>query len=661
MEFSNIKFEMPKNKSAAIKVVGVGGGGSNAVNYMFKQGIQGVDFIVSNTDAQALNSSEVPVKIQLGAHITEGLGAGANPEVGEQAALESLEDIKAIFDSNTKMAFITAGMGGGTGTGAAPIIASCAKEMGILTVGICTAPFYFEGKMRLEQAKAGIEKFRHSVDSLIIINNDKLRELYGNLGYKSGFAKADEVLATAAKGIAEVITYHYDTNIDLRDARTVLAESGTAIMGSGKASGEHKARKAIELALDSPLLNDNKISGAKNVLLLIVSGTDEITLDEVGVINEYIQQEAGNHPNIIMGIGEDEELGENISVTVIATGFPVDQQTYATTEEKKVIHNLEDEKPLTRSFQVRKNPADSAQEPKDILQAPLFHRSEEDLNWTQNTKHEDLVEHSAMTDLDQTEDKTDLPSRSYEKVIDQESDTDTHIDANKSLPMNAVEQPTTEKPENTAHNTPSESTEIEPTLQTKEFTLFTYDDDWEEEAQTPFVNRKSVEAAPAEETTSPEPMPQEPVKPLFKKPEAPQNSFKSTTQAEVEVEVEEPVAPQPKTTPFLTPAVEPSIFSRKPKMESETDNTGEKSSAGKISDAIQRQIEERRERLKKFNFKFKNPGGGSNNIDDTPAYQRKGVNLNQDNSRTPGGTILETDKDNELKLRPNKYLHDKED
>lgn len=337
-----IQIEVYKNKSAAIKVIGIGGGGSNAVNYMFEQGITGVNFIVCNTDAQALGNSPVPTKIQLGASITEGLGAGADPEVGEKSALESLEDVKRVLDSNTKMVFITAGMGGGTGTGAAPIIANISKDMGILTVGIVTIPFYFEGKTRIEQAQKGIKVLRENVDSLIVINNDKLRELYGNLGFKAGFAKADEVLTTAAKGIAEVITHHYKQNIDLRDARTVLKSSGTAVMGSAVAGGENRAKEAATKALDSPLLDDNKITGARNVLLLIVSGTIEITIDEIGIISDYIQTEAGNNANIIMGIGEDNNIEENISVTIIATGFPTEIQRNINQEEKKVFHSLED-------------------------------------------------------------------------------------------------------------------------------------------------------------------------------------------------------------------------------------------------------------------------------------------------------------------------------
>ena len=351
-----LSFDLPINKSASIKVIGVGGGGTNAVNYMFQEGIKGVDFVVCNTDAQALNNSPVPNKVQLGATLTEGLGAGANPEIGRQAALESSEHIKDIIASNTKMIFITAGMGGGTGSGAAPIIASIAKELDILTVSIVTLPFYFEGKKRAQQAKEGVEELREKVDSLIIINNEKLRELYGNLGFKQGFAKADIVLATAAKAIAEVITHHFTQNIDLHDVKTVLANSGTAIMGSATASGSNRSLVAIEKALDSPLLNNNKITGATNVLLLIVSGEEEITIDEIGQINDYVQQEAGNNANIIMGIGQDHQLGSEISVTVIATGFPNYQQDIMVDrEEKKVYHTLDEDQPLTKTLNPTKD------------------------------------------------------------------------------------------------------------------------------------------------------------------------------------------------------------------------------------------------------------------------------------------------------------------
>ena len=348
---TNFSFDLPKNRSNVMKVMGIGGGGSNAVNYMYKQGIKGVDFVVCNTDSQALEESPVPNKIQLGVNLTEGLGAGANPEIGKLAALESYEELKNLLETQTKMLFITAGMGGGTGTGAAPIIAEMAKEFDILTVGIVTIPFSFEGKSRESQAIKGLEKLKRSVDSLIIINNNKLREVYGNLGFKEGFSKADEVLSTAAKGVAQVITHHYTQNIDLKDAKTVLSNSGTAIMGSSTASGSNRANEAVIKALDSPLLNDNKIEGSKNVLLLIVSGAEEITIDEIGEINEYIQNETGNSANIIMGVGEDLELGSNISVTVIATGFGDEKQnSLVSSETEKVIYSLDQDHPFEQKI-----------------------------------------------------------------------------------------------------------------------------------------------------------------------------------------------------------------------------------------------------------------------------------------------------------------------
>ncbi len=385
-EFGNITFDLPKNQSNVIKVIGVGGGGSNAINHMFRQGIIGVDFVVCNTDSQALQTSPVPNKIQLGVNLTEGLGAGAKPEIGQQAALESIEEIEKMLDVNTKMVFITAGMGGGTGTGAAPVIAQLAKERGILTVGIITIPFQFEGKNRYDQAMEGVERLRKQVDSLIVINNNKLREVYGNLGFKAGFSKADEVLATASKGIAEVITNHLTMNIDLKDAKTVLSDSGTAIMGSFVASGVDRARIAIQSALDSPLLNDNKITGAKNVLLLITFGSDEITIDEISEINEYIQNEAGHNANIIMGIGEDEKLGDSISVTVIATGFNIEQQIeIVNAEPKKIIHSLDGEQKVEHnltpnavatpnfSFQepIATNVTFEAETPKEVVTEPV--------------------------------------------------------------------------------------------------------------------------------------------------------------------------------------------------------------------------------------------------------------------------------------------------
>ena len=358
IEFDNLTFDLPKNAENLIKVIGVGGGG-NAVNYMYKQNIKGVDYIICNTDRQALDKSPIVNKIHLGIELTEGLGAGSNPEVGEQSAMESIEEIKAMLGTNTKMAFITAGMGGGTGTGAAPIIAKICRDMGILTVGIVTSPFKFEGEIRLAQAQKGIENLRKQLDSLIVINNNKLRDTYGNLGIKTGFAKADEVLTIAAKGIAEVITKDFEVNIDLRDAHTVLSNSGTAIMGTGYGTGDNRAMDAVKSALESPLLNDNRITGAKNVLLLILYGKEEITMDEVAEINEYIQKEAGNSQelaagyktNIIMGMGEEEALEDKVMVTVVATGFSTEQQhEIIDVEPKKIVHSLDENTPFVQEL-----------------------------------------------------------------------------------------------------------------------------------------------------------------------------------------------------------------------------------------------------------------------------------------------------------------------
>src|SRR6056300_1753915 len=338
-----IQFNLPKNRSSVIKVIGVGGGGSNAVNHMKTVGVNGVDFIICNTDAQALYHSPVANKVQLGASLTEGLGAGADPEIGRSAAEESIQEIQNILETGTKMCFVTAGMGGGTGTGAAPVIAKAAKDMGILTIGIITSPFSFEGNIRARQAEEGIREMREATDSLIVINNDKLRQVYGDLGFRNAFAKADEVLAGAAKGIAEVITNHYTQNIDLRDAKTVLENSGSALFGTGAAEGEDRAAVAISAALDSPLLNDNHIKGAKNILLLLTSGEGkhEITIDEIGEITDHIQREAGGNANVIMGIGGQKEEGSKITCTIIATGFPTGTRVLPTDRVEVVKYDLD--------------------------------------------------------------------------------------------------------------------------------------------------------------------------------------------------------------------------------------------------------------------------------------------------------------------------------
>ena len=347
-----IDFSLPEEEASIIKVIGVGGGGGNAVNYMYKKGIKDVDFIICNTDAQALETSSIPIKIQLGESLTEGRGAGNKPERGEQSAIENLEDVNEVLADNTKMVFITAGMGGGTGTGAAPIIAKAAKEMGILTVGIVTIPFRFEGRQRLHQAIEGINKLKENVDSLLVINNEKLSEIYGDLKLSTAFSKADDVLATAAKGIAEIITLHGYINVDFEDVKTVMTDSGVAVMGSASAEGEDRAVNAIREALTSPLLNSNDVRGARNILLNISSGQEEVTMDEVGQITDYVQEAVGDSASIIWGTGQDANLENKISVTIIATGF-----------ENGLIPE-QNQQARTTTFQARKGQANTVEQTK---------------------------------------------------------------------------------------------------------------------------------------------------------------------------------------------------------------------------------------------------------------------------------------------------------
>ncbi|RKF33063.1 cell division protein FtsZ [Sphingobacterium siyangense] len=332
----SIQFEMLKEQSSIIKVIGVGGGGGNAVNHMYKQGISGVDFIVCNTDAQALELSPIPNKVQLGISLTEGMGAGADPDVGENSAIESIEDIKRMLGTNTKMLFITAGMGGGTGTGASPVLAKAAKELGILTVAIITTPFTFEGKRRRSQAEEGLSELRKYVDSYLVISNDRLREIFGNLTMTAAFAKADDILTTAAKGIAEIITIPGYVNVDFKDVRTVMNDSGVAIMGNAIAEGEDRALRAVEGALASPLLKDNEIEGARYILLNITSGTKEVTMDEVAIITDYIQEKAGLSADLIWGNCIDENFEDELSVTIIATGFQTSEERDKERENTKV-------------------------------------------------------------------------------------------------------------------------------------------------------------------------------------------------------------------------------------------------------------------------------------------------------------------------------------
>lgn len=657
-EFEGISFDLPKNQSNVIKVIGVGGGGSNAINHMFQSGINGVDFVICNTDAQALNNSPVPNKIQLGVSLTEGLGAGANPEVGEQAALESMEEIKQMLARTTKMIFITAGMGGGTGTGAAPVIAKQAKELDVLTVGIVTMPFEFEGKMRCEQARIGIEKLRANVDSLIVINNNKLREVYGNLGFKAGFSKADEVLSTAARGIAEVITHHYTQNIDLRDAKTVLSNSGTAIMGSATATGSMRASEAITKALDSPLLNDNKISGAKNVLLLIVSGGQEITIDEIGEINDYIQVEAGHGANIIMGVGEDEDLGEAIAVTIIATGFDVDQQNeIVNTEAKKIIHTLEDEQKAHRDLTERKNILHTMVEPEAEKSKVIKHTLIDD------------VEEPGM-DLVPTSNYIKNFNVFYEEIVEevaQISDSDDDfviIDSKDALHDMVVVDPVTVAYERLKEEQMAMSFDM-PLAKTQEdeeeeeqdnVITFSLDDDVKDiEVKNPVevitvleYNKKGETRYSLDDYMDLE------NKLTSAKSKASQNK-PEVVEEEMQIERKPVVAAK---VPEQKPVPE---TNNQPKQES---FTAVDPIDSPIDALLKERADERRRKLKDFNYKFQNSVSSIDDIEKEPAYKRQGIDLStspRQDSKVSRTTLGE-DSNDEIQLRSNNsYLHDNVD
>jgi cell division protein FtsZ len=405
-----MEFDIPKGQSSIIKVIGVGGGGGNAVNHMYNQGIKGVDFIVCNTDKQALDVSPVPFKIQLGPSLTEGRGAGSIPEIGMNAATENVDEIKEILASNTKMVFVTAGMGGGTGTGAAPVIARIARELGILTVGIVTVPFNFEGRKRRQQAEEGLENMRENVDTLLVINNERLREISGNLTLGNAFAQADDVLTTAAKGIAEVISVTGAINVDFNDVNTVMKDSGVAIMGSAHAEGENRAITAVQEALNSPLLNDNDIAGARYVLLNITYGDKEVLMDEISDITDYIQDEAGSTADVIWGHGYDETLGDALSVTLIATGFKMQPITGFEKAPEKNVQVLEDKKEVKEPLE---RPTNKYEEEK-VEEEPYVKNVEEkeedhnEFNWelkTADTPTEKTADETSAASTEKEEEK----------------------------------------------------------------------------------------------------------------------------------------------------------------------------------------------------------------------------------------------------------------
>jgi len=638
-EFGSISFDLPKNQSNVIKVIGVGGGGSNAINHMFKQGIKGVDFIVCNTDSQALENSSVPNKIQLGVNLTEGLGAGANPDVGHQSAIESISEIEKMLDSNTKMVFITAGMGGGTGTGAAPVIAQLAKERDILTVGIVTLPFSFEGKVRFEQAQIGINKLRKQVDSLIVINNNKLREVYGNLGFKAGFSKADEVLATASRGIAEVITHHYTQNIDLKDAKTVLANSGTAIMGSAISTGVNRAKEGIISALDSPLLNDNKITGAKNVLLLIVSGSDEITIDEIGEINDYIQNEAGHNANIIMGVGEDESLGESISVTIIATGFDIEQQReIVNVEPARIIHTLGDDqknvydltnKTVTNFISNIETPTANTE---DRIVFELLEEQEQILEEPKVIlKSEELM---GMNEFIRNLDVT------FE-IVSPIKDLDFVVSSAEVKKIEVVEPKIFQKEEQATLSFDLPLFKSEPIKREESKTIF----ELSNETKDIIVN-EPVQFVPVTELTD--------------------NGIIRYTLEEY-TEVENTLLESKPTVAVVEEVVpeELNITMKQIDVFENTTSTLENISPMDmtIQESMKLRTEERRKKLKEFNYKFHNNISRDEELERVPAYKRQNIELtkvqiNGSNSRISVGT----DSNDDLQLRSNNsFLHDNVD
>lgn len=715
-------FDLPKNKSSVIKVLGVGGGGSNAVNHMYAAGINGVDFVVCNTDAQALENSPVPNKFQLGVSLTEGLGAGANPEVGQKAAQESLDEISKLLETNTKMLFITAGMGGGTGTGAAPVIAKAAKDLGILTVGIVTSPFLFEGRMRQEQAEKGIESLRSNVDSLVVINNNKLREVYGNLGFKAGFAKADEVLSTAARGIAEVITHHYTTNIDLRDARTVLANSGTAIMGAATARGDNRAKEAITAALDSPLLNDNHIRGAKNVLLLIVSGHDEITIDEIGEVNDYIQNEAGGAANIIMGIGEDESLGDDVAITIIATGFNPDQQKQVIGKApEKIVHPLEDDQAISTSLydkpiQMDEEDSDSLldaeldraltreQEKQQEVQASLFGEQEEsyptsqplpELHQEEEQKEVYKLEEESPEFKGGEELEEEVPfnfevqAETIEEAsfdleeateLEQEPQIENEIPSKEEIEEDTIRFDLGEEMEEETEsifegfplsdqiNAQKEEEKVEEPLNHQDpeleddamnFDFFTIDQK-EEDLSTPAEMESSEEGEEEAMQTNYE-APQRKVYSLSDyealeaqlnaEPEASKATAELNTEVEIEAEKEDDALRFEVKTKVDKPASKESSRVADPMNSS-------------IEESMRLRAEERRAKLKAFNYRFKNNPHSLDETDKEPAYKRHGIDIEQGSiSRKETQsrmTLNNSEGGNDLKSN-NSFLHDNVD
>ncbi len=697
---TDLNFDMPQNQTSTIKVIGVGGGGSNAVNYMYINGIRGVDFVVCNTDQQALDDSPVPNKIQLGVSATKGLGAGADPLRGKSAAEENIKDVIAVLENNTEMVFINAGMGGGTGTGAAPVIAKAAKDMDILTVAIVTIPFEFEGGLRNAQAREGIEELKKHVDSLIVINNNKLREIYGKLGFKSGFAKADEILATASRGIAEVITQTGHLNIDLNDARTVLSNSGTAIMGTGTASGDGRALMAVKAAIESPLLDNNHIRGAKKVLLLIVSGSEEVTFEEMGEISDFIQDqvtvEGGAPADVIMGVADDEELGDAINVTVVATGFHEGKAVNPLTGIPVVVkHDLEEDdnlskSPLNRSLSnLSVAPIDTPiiPEVKHLLEDDIVKTNlvldpiiEEEMiphKFIENEIHEDHKQVSMTFEFEIEEPKTEMDDSQIEDVefsaksIMDSTEYQIDIEQVPFIFSNESEEIIEEVPFDFSNGAKLEV--LENTVDLNEKVVFELDkiskieENYSIESIEPNLNSGNAakivhtlcsdEDDEPEEVTTTENLLQEPTISLASDSIPLEPTLNKITKIETETITELKIESVKDEFVVLNgvqeepiPFIEKSIHT-----------------LSTHSDTVQEQLEraqKRKDRLQKFNYRFRN-NSVIEKAEKEPAYKRQGVKLNDELHSTDeplSRMSLSTNDAGEIELKSrNSFLHDNVD
>lgn len=665
-QHETMKFDLPE-QSSIIKVIGVGGGGSNAVNHMYRQGINGVDFVVCNTDKQALDMSPVPHKVVLGAALTEGRGAGSIPEVGRNSAIENIEDIRRILANNTKMVFITAGMGGGTGTGAAPIIAGIAREMGILTVAIVTVPFLFEGKKRRQQAEDGLEQLKQNVDTLLVICNDKLREMYGNLKLSDAFAHADDVLAIAAKSIAEVISLTQQINVDFADICTVMRNSGVAIMGSSVTSGENRSIRAVEEALSSPLLNDNNITGARYVLLNIISGADEITMDELGEITDYIQEAAGQTAEIIKGYGVEPSLGDSVSVTIIATGFnqnnPIAYEYSKKPEQQKIVLKLDE----TKAEPVAEEKIEKKPETVNPLEPFLIHK-----------QPEPAVEEKTAEIVSEPVAEISNPLEPFLKTEEVKEEIVAEV---KSEPVSEISNPLEPfmvvKAEEISSELVSESNSeisepvvdaVSPLIQVAPVAEITFGDEIVNSVSD--SNLESNEPV-AEEFSS--------VQNLNVEFEITNFSNESSVENSVEENIEEinfnwnesqePVAEQNTFSEPVAEIKEEPVAELKEEIVAQVEQpVNDKQSDEEVkriqAEEIQKKAQERIQRLKELSMKLKTPQG-LNEMEHEPAYKRRNIQLenvpHSSESQVSRFTLTETD-DKKVEIRPNNsFLHDNVD